>query len=173
MKTENETLEKELTWEELCKMESGTVLKDWFEDNIRCLILRGPSSLCAYLGIPTKHPLAGFEYDDIPLECHGGLTFCGEGGGKDIYRPAGLYWYGWDYSHYKDYAFYYDTIAFEREYNHSDEKKWLVEDVMEDMRSTLYDFKMLCNLAVMLSNKSKIRKFFNNLFQKVKKLLWK
>lgn len=52
------------TWEELVKMESGTILEDWYDDGVRCLIIRGPSSLCAYLGVPLDHPLLGGSMTD-------------------------------------------------------------------------------------------------------------
>jgi len=131
------------TWEELVEMKEQT-LKDWFDDGVRCLILRGPGALCAYVGIPKDHPLAGFSYDDIPIECHGGLTYSGEGDGK--LRPDGFFWYGWDYAHSGDYCFYYDKppIAGLRSLV---DKKWLVEDVEKDMWSAVYEFKKLIRLA--------------------------
>lgn len=110
---------KEILWEDLLAMEEGTIIKDWFDEGVRCIIVRGPSSLCAYVGIPSSHPLSGFDYDEVPIRCHDGLTFSGEG---DKYRPEGYYWYGWDYGHSEDYAFYYDTILKKKE---GKDKKWL------------------------------------------------
>ena len=40
----------------------------------------------------------GVDYDNIPLEVHGGLTF----NGKSDRHPDG-YWIGWNYGHYNDY----------------------------------------------------------------------
>ncbi len=121
------------TFEELAQDNVGTVYEDFVEKGIRCRILRGPGSLVAYLGIPPKHPLAGKNYDDVPLDVHGGLTF-GDMGGEQEHRtdnwPAGYYWYGWDYSHWMDKAFYYyeypnifDPVR------HANEHGWTVEEV--------------------------------------------
>lgn len=58
-------------------------------EGYKCLVSRtvkDPSSeyafgghLCGYVHLPENHPLSGFDYDDIPISCHGGLTFS-EGG---------------------------------------------------------------------------------------------
>jgi hypothetical protein len=129
------------TFEELAKDKSGTIYEDWYEDGIRCLIMRGPGALCGYLGIPKDHPLAGRSYDDIPLQVHGGLTFSGEG---DSWRPKGFYWYGWDYGHVGDKSFYDlkypPRIAIE-------EKVWTVEEVKKEFWSVVYAFKKIMKLS--------------------------
>lgn len=133
------------TWEEICKMESGATLKDWVEDGIRCVIKRGPASLCAYLGVPVGHPLANNEAENLPLRVHGGLTFGKEGDGK--YFPTGFYWYGWDYAHSGDYVFYYDEPPLSSKITHASDKKWLLQEVEQEVKSTVYDFKKLMELA--------------------------
>lgn len=65
---------------------------------LRGLIVQGPFSLCAYLGVPREHWLAHMEELDFP--CHWGVTFSAEGDGE--LRPADWYWYGWDYAHAGD-----------------------------------------------------------------------
>ena len=132
---------KELTWEQLKQEESGTILHDVFEDGVRFIVMRGPSSLCAYVGIPTEHPLAGFDYDDLVIDAHGGLTFAREG--KDAW-PKGFYWYGWDYGHSGDKSFYYDDMP---QLLSLGDKEWLVKDVVEDSWSAIYDFRQLLKLA--------------------------
>ena len=133
-------------WEELVKTESGTILHDEYDEGLRFIVMRGPCSLCAYVGLPSAHPLAGHNYDDLPVSAHGGLTFAAEG--HDAW-PEGFYWYGWDYGHSGDSAFYYSdpklTHIFEG--RHQDEKKWLVKDVVADSWGALYDFKHLMHLA--------------------------
>ena len=64
----------------------------------RGLILQGPLSLCAYIGVPNDHWLANI--DDINFVCHRAITYQGEGDGE--LRPLGFYWYGWDYGHSGD-----------------------------------------------------------------------
>lgn len=130
-----------VTWEQLCAMEEGATLCDWTEDGVRCLIKRGPASICAYLGIPIGHPMAGHDYESIPISVHGGLTFAKEGDGK--YFPNGFYFYGWDYSHCGDYSFYYNNISTIR----NEDKKWLLGEVQQQVKNAVYDFKKLMELA--------------------------
>jgi len=146
------------SWEQISKAESGTVFLDRFEDGLRFLIMKGGSSLCAYAGIPITHPLAGFGYDDIPVEAHGGLTFSGEGGAKNSKGvatwPEGFWWYGWDYAHAGDYCDYYDKLSFGERMNYREnETKWLVGMVDNDSWETLYGFKKLMTLAEKIYNK--------------------
>jgi hypothetical protein len=64
----------------------------------RGLVLQTPFCYCAYLGVPKTHWLA--DMSDLNFDCHFGVTFSGEGDGR--IRPAGWYWYGWDYAHFTD-----------------------------------------------------------------------
>jgi len=127
---------KDKTWEELKNDEVGTVYLDKPKGKLRFLIVRGPGSLCAYIGIPLKHPLAKQNYNDLPIDCHGGLTFGGKGEGGN-YRPEGYWWYGWDYAHYRDASFFYFTEGHE----------WLVKEVEEDSWEAIDDFEKLAKLA--------------------------
>lgn len=54
--------------------------------------------LNGYVRIPEGHKYYSKGYDDIPVECHGGLTFAGEliDGDTD-------YYIGFDTAHYQDY----------------------------------------------------------------------
>ena len=137
------------------KDESGKIYVDRFEDGLRFIIRRGPSSINAYIGVPTVHPLAGHSYNDLPIRAHGGLTFSGEG--KDGNRfPAGFWWYGWDYSHCDDLCFY---DLKDGDYSKSD-KAWTVEEIEKDSWETLYDFKALLKLSEAIAVKSM---FYTNL----------
>lgn len=146
----------ELTWEQISEKENGTIVHDVFEDGVRHIIMRGPASLCAYIGVPSDHPLAGFGYDELPIiACHGGLTFARDASdepGKTW--PEGYYWYGWDYAHCNDYCFYYDMDDLKGQgHDHSKEKKWLVQDVIADSQDALYDFRQLIRLAAKIKPK--------------------
>jgi hypothetical protein len=76
------------------------ILSDYLVDGtpLRGLILELDLCIAAYVGVPLEHPFANLEGMDFP--CHGGVTFSGPGDG-DV-RPAGWYWYGWDYAHFGD-----------------------------------------------------------------------
>jgi len=133
----------DMTWEQIKEEKSGTILRDVFDEGVRFIVMRGPASLCAYVGIPLAHPLAGRSYDDLPVRAHGGLTFASEG--RDTW-PKDFYWYGWDYAHAGDYSFG-DDYFIGTDLENKTEKKWLVQDVIEDSQKTLYDFKQLVHLA--------------------------
>ena len=139
------------TWEELAKDEIGTIYHDEVREGVRFIVMRGPGALCAYAGVPERHPLAGHNYDNLPVSCHGGLTFAGKG---DELRPEGWYWYGWDYAHSEDYCFYYDSpLGHNLVFVKSTSKKWLVEDVVRDSWEALYDFRKLMGLTESVANK--------------------
>jgi hypothetical protein len=134
-----------MTWEELKELKVGTILHSELNEGLKFIIVRGPSSLCAYIGLPLNHPLAGHNYNLLPINCHCGLTYSG----TDVCKDEGLWWYGWDYGHSGDYNFYYDDIGLG---DHN--KKWLVEDVKKDSWSALYDMEKLRTLAEQIFMKS-------------------
>ena len=103
---------KEPTFEQIRSDKSGTVYKSEIKNGLHLLVLRGPMSLCAYIGFPTNHPLANMDYDQmgglLHFDVHGGLTYSGNGVRG---APKGWYWYGWDYAHSGDYWFFYTDNA--------------------------------------------------------------
>ena len=126
------------SWEDVVAAKIGKILVDQFDNGFRFLVMRGPAALCAYFGVSKDHPLAGRSYDDIPIECHGGLTYATEGKGN---WPEGWYWYGWDYAHCDDYVIYDDTMTTPR-----NGKKWTVKTVVKDSWWTIESFKKLAQL---------------------------
>lgn len=77
-----------------------SVLKDFAVSGtpLRGLVVHSGFCLCAYVGVPRDHWLAGM--DELEFDCHFGVTFRGEGDG--FLRPQDWYWYGWDYGHFTD-----------------------------------------------------------------------
>lgn len=135
------------TWADVVASPVSTVYLDEHDEDegVRLLILRGPSSVNAYVGVPSSHPLAGHAYDDLPVQAHGGLTFS-EAGKAESPWPKGWWWYGWDYSHSGDRATYRDTMPMLSR-SSIDETAWTPEMVRQDAWSTVYDFKQLMRLA--------------------------
>ncbi|MEE9510418.1 MAG: hypothetical protein V3V81_07990 [Candidatus Bathyarchaeia archaeon] len=144
-------MSKKKSFEDIAKDEMGTIYYDKFDEGVRFIVMRGPVSLCGYVGIPAKHPLAGHNYDDLPIEAHGGLTFSQRGKGGEDHWPRGYWWYGWDYAHSGDYAFYDLKDPSWK----TDEKKWVVKEVIDDSWDALYGFKKLMRLAEEIYNKSR------------------
>jgi hypothetical protein len=134
-----------ITFEQARSAGVGTIFIDRFDEGLRFVVLRGRCSLCAYVGIPKDHPLAGHSYEDLPVQAHGGLTFAG----NDIKgMPSDMFWYGWDYSHCYDFSFY-DKDG---DYNEK-AKHWTPDDVAEDSWSALYDFRHLLKLAEAIASR--------------------
>lgn len=89
------------------------VLHTEYKDGYYIGIMSYGTHPCAYIGLPIEHPYSGKPYEDIPINCHGELTFSHFGndiqaGGpklewaEDV--PDFRYWIGWDYAHYNDFA---------------------------------------------------------------------
>lgn len=128
----------------------GTLFKDWVEDGVRAIVLRAPWSFCAYIGVPLAHPLAGFDYNMIPVNCHGGLTYADRGG---EYLPEDWYWYGWDYSHFGDFVFYSSAIG--TVLPCTGEKLWTLGEITAEVENVLNDFIALAKLAEAVQDKIK------------------
>jgi hypothetical protein len=63
------------------------------------LIIR-ESHRCGYVGIPENHPDFSKDYDDIPVDVHGGLTFADEE--FALFNKEHLWWLGFDCAHWGD-----------------------------------------------------------------------
>lgn len=112
------------------------IISQFDHAGLPCLILEGPfGNPCAYVGIPPEHPIAGQHYDNVDIECHGGLTF-GALGDEET-RPADRYWYGWDYSHSGD------AISFSGMPYPMPGKYWTLEEVEIEVRNVADQFATL------------------------------
>lgn len=79
-----------------------TILAKGIEGKFQWFIVSLGSHPCCYIILPEGHKYYRKDYDDIPLECHGGLTFAG----KDMhFNPIVMdgWIIGWDYAHAGDY----------------------------------------------------------------------
>ncbi len=132
------------TFEECAEDKTGTVYYDYYDDMVRIVIMRGPASVNCYLGVPLSHPIAGQDYDSLPVECHGGLTF--SRAGKEGYLPTDMFWYGFDYAHGGDKSFY-DLRPEMAKYNHSKDIAWTPEMIKKDIWSAVWSFQKLIKLA--------------------------
>jgi hypothetical protein len=132
------------SWSDVVNAAEGRVFYDDKPyDDVRVLVMRGGASLCAYVGVPSRHALGGKHYDDLDLAVHGGLTYAGEGHGR---WPEGWYWYGWDYAHSGDYATYYDTTGIFAHHQRQDHK-WLPSEVIAEAQAVAVVFKALADAA--------------------------
>lgn len=72
----------------------------FYYNGYRCLIRRNMMSgtLCGYVGLGPGHKYYDKPYDDIPIECHGGLTFAD----KIPETGDGCFYIGFNCCHYND-----------------------------------------------------------------------
>jgi hypothetical protein len=139
-------------WKEVLDAKPGHIFVDKFDEGVRFIIMRGPASLCAYVGVPEEHPLAGFDYESLPVDCHGGLTFASKGTND---WPKGFFWYGWDYAHSGDRSTYDDDPTRTLVRPDRSEKRWTVKEVEQDSWHATYEFRKLMKLAESIAAKAK------------------
>ena len=118
---------KNKEWQEAVDAPNGSVFKDWVEAGVRCLIIRGPISLCAYVGIPKNHPLTAYGYDNVPLREYYAQTH------EDLSESSGYYWHGWQCT---------DNAR----------KAWTEKMVEDEIKEAAVDWQ---NFSILLANKLK------------------
>lgn len=52
-------------------------IETWVHDGVECAIANGAGWVNGYVRVPEGHPWHGKDYDDIPADVHGGLTYSG------------------------------------------------------------------------------------------------
>lgn len=85
---------------------------EWRDEDtgLPCLARRGPlGQWCGYVAVPPGHPWHGADYDALPVDVHGGLTFaapCDESAGichaPRPGEPGDVWWLGFDCAHLGD-----------------------------------------------------------------------
>ena len=94
----------------------------------------------AYIKIPETHPLYKIkEYDDIPLDVHGGVTYLNDYLCTQHGKIEGKF-AGWDYAHVGDYCgFMMEPLGIDWE----NEKKWTTQEILHDVKDACYQLKKL------------------------------
>lgn len=85
---------------------------DFHHAGFACLALRNfyVGNWCGYVGVPSNHPHYNADYNDVPVDCHGGLTYGEVCDGSHIChvpQPGesdDLFWFGFDCNHSWDIA---------------------------------------------------------------------
>lgn len=125
----------------------------------RGLVLQNDICICAYLGVPETHWLANMA--ELEFDCHFGVTFSGPGDGQ--VRPAGWYWYGWDYAHFTDYIGIPPELSAQLSEDIPEElrsflsrpgKKWSIAEVEQDLLDAAMDLKVSLERAQDLASAS-------------------
>lgn len=85
---------------------------------------------CCYVFLPKEHKYYGKSYDEIDIDCHGGLTYSDN---ELIFNPlVNDDWIiGWDYAHCNDYIGYYGYDSFKNS------KKWTTKELFEEVKQVI------------------------------------
>ena len=94
------------------------------------LVLSLGTHPCCYIRLDESNKFYGKNYDDIPLMCHGGLTFSENIESDNIFKKG--YWIGWDYAHCDDkYGTVYDGI------------EYTVDELVSDIKEAVKNLKTI------------------------------
>lgn len=106
----------------------GEILDSGEIDGYKYKIVNYGPHPCAYVCLPKDHKFYGLPYDQIDIDCHGGLTYDAK---KDD-----EYWIGWDYAHFGDYSGY-DIFSSMGVFG----KIWTTAEILEEVKDVI---KQLC-----------------------------
>jgi len=78
------------------------IVESIFElDGYTCVVKFMPTChRCGYVGVPKSHPFYGEMYENIPVECHGCLTYSDSS--LISVESEGIWWIGFDCAHWGD-----------------------------------------------------------------------
>lgn len=84
---------------------------------------------CAYVKLTEGHKYYGADFDDIPINCHGGLTYsyCYV---NSLFTDGG-WWIGWDYAHCTD------------QIGKTEGKKWTTSEIIAEVKQVIEQLKEL------------------------------
>jgi len=117
-------------------LEKPLILAKGTSNGHEFMIISWGTHPCSYIKIPKTSKLIRLGYEDIPLSCHGGLTFAGE------HKQFKGYWLGWDYSHCDDFAGRYLDDSYPK-ILYQDNKKWTTDEMIKEMWDATYAFEQL------------------------------
>ena len=80
---------------------------------------------CCYVLLPKGHQYYGKFYNDIPIECHFGLTYSKPTLFRDNVIKNGEWVIGWDYAHIGDYSIFHLPLM----ESSIDGHKWTLEEL--------------------------------------------
>lgn len=86
----------------------------------------------AYVRIPKGHKYYQKHYEDINIDCHGGLSFSENDFPFNPVVLEDIWLIGWDYAHSGDYIFDRELISLSR-----DNKKWTTKEILEEVKEII------------------------------------
>lgn len=111
----------------------------------------------AYIKVPKESNYFNSDYNDIPINIHGGLTYGNTENNNE-------FWVGWDYAHIGDYCYDFFTIF------NSEERKYTVDDILVDVESAIKQLNKITEIENSELFKNEIKKYKLNLLELILKV---
>lgn len=133
----------EMTWRWKWVTELATWTIMWIDFRVVFYEMWHP---CAYIKIPEyaetlRNILRTEWYDEIPCQtCHCWMTFWQWTSDDDPRWFSKWRWIGWDYGHLWDYAWYYDTTDFNKEFIEG-LRRWTTTDILIEVVEQILSLK--------------------------------
>lgn len=89
---------------------------------------------CAYVKLPEGHKYYGLGYDDIPVDCHAGLTYAENY--LDAMPLESGWWIGWNYGHCCDYSGFMMHEHW-KDIDTSHCKKWTTSEILKEVKQVV------------------------------------
>lgn len=121
---------------------TNKIVRCGFYEGLRYYIKDGVICPCAYICLPDTSPHIGKPYDDIGVDCHGGLTYSG-----NLYDHKGdkieNFVIGWDYGHFGDFIGADNTPNdIVQSINLFQEvRKWTIDEIEKEIQEVIHNYK--------------------------------
>lgn len=91
------------------------------------------------IGLPEDHPYYNVDYEAIPIDCHGGLTYGSNNHNTVTELRDNGYFIGWDYGHYGDYMSFSPFL---------NDKKWTTMEIINECFNVIDQLEKLKQKAL-------------------------
>lgn len=125
------------------RLSNPIILANGVQGDYTYFVLNMGTHPCAYVGIPEGKRFYNIPYSDIPVRCHGGLTFCGNGFWADN-NDKNRYYIDWDYAHCYDFLGYFlDSLVSDLFYGDHTGKKWTTQEMVDECLDVISQLERL------------------------------
>ena len=113
----------------------------------------------AYIKVPNESSYFGSDYNEIPINIHGGLTY-------GQLKNNNEFWIGWDYAHFGDYCY----MEFNFGHYKNDEKKYTTNEILIDVENAIKQLNEITEIENSELFKNEIKKYRLNLLELILKV---
>lgn len=116
------------------RTKKAEILATGIYKNFKYYVISYGAYPCAYVDV-SNTSLASTDYDEINIDCHGGLTYSEDYlSAADTEKSDGKWYIGWDYAHYGDYTFHpFHPYIGGGEWD----KRWTTEEIVAECKNVI------------------------------------